>query len=423
MVFNTVWLSRSIRADFDTEMRRKADLASQVFGISIKQNLSSQPELQTALEDIIASSDESIINTSVAVQEGSAYRILASNDTSLINASINDVQFSQAMTFNNSVSSLVSNTADASVRAWRTVTPITDSDGKIIALSSVDISSAKSDELINKTLRQSFIVLIVTVFVVALLLANHFRFVEYAQLTKKLEEADRLKTDFLSVASHELKAPMSIIKGYISNVLDGTLGEVSDQIKDNLKIAFAQTDRLNNLVADLLNVSRIEQGEISFDIKAIEVTSVINPIIEQYRSKAKDKNIELNYEQPKEALYIQADQGRYQEIMTNLIDNAIKYSLKGVVTVRHESDNKTVKTRVRDNGIGLSAEERSNLFQRFYRARNEQTKDIGGTGLGLWIIKQYTQKMGGKIYADSLEGEGSEFTVELPRTNGPVDTT
>jgi signal transduction histidine kinase len=103
--------------------------------------------------------------------------------------------------------------------------------------------------------------------------------------------------------------------------------------------------------------------------------------------------------------------------MTNLIDNAWKYSVQGEITIRHDVTDKTVTTRVKDTGIGLSSQERDNLFQRFYRARNDQTKDIGGTGLGLWIIKQYIEKMNGTISVDSLQGVGSEFIVDLPRAS------
>ncbi|GAH02577.1 unnamed protein product, partial [marine sediment metagenome] len=96
------------------------------------------------------------------------------------------------------------------------------------------------------------------------------------------------------------------------------------------------------------------------------------------------------------------------------IDNAVKYSRKGTVTVTHAVEGDTLKTTVRDTGIGMSAKEREHLFQRFYRARNDKNRDIGGTGLGLWIIKQYIEAMDGSIYVDSLEGVGSEFTVEFP---------
>ena len=113
---------------------------------------------------------------------------------------------------------------------------------------------------------------------------------------------------------------------------------------------------------------------------------------------------------------ITADHGRILEIFTNLIDNAIKYSLKGEVTVTHSIEKDIVKTIVKDTGIGLSAKEREKLFSRFYRVQNEKTSAISGTGLGLWIIKQYIEAMKGKIYVDSLEGVGSSFTVEFPLT-------
>ena len=166
----------------------------------------------------------------------------------------------------------------------------------------------------------------------------------------------------------------------------------------------------------MLNVSRIEQGKVSYNLEAVNVSEIIVRVSRQYKERAKEKGLQLSYEVPQEDYIISVDRGRFLEIMTNLIDNAVKYSKKGTITVFHKVENDMIKTVVRDTGVGMSAKERENLFKRFYRIRNQETADISGTGLGLWIIKQYIEAMEGHIYVDSLQGVGSEFTVEFPLT-------
>ena len=414
IVINTLLVSRSVRDDFDTELRRKADLANSIFGSTVEQNLDDTEAIQKSL-DTITSAREDIASVLVVQPEAGEFRVLATDDETLKDTTISNLQFQLVMNREQSVAQLINRGEDETGRSWNVVTPIFNENQEVVALTSMDVSIAEAEEAISSTLSRSFIILFVTVFIVALLLANHFRFVEYAQLFQKVKEADQLKTDFLSVATHELKTPMSIIKGQISNVTDGIFGEVNDNIKEHLLDTINQTDRLNNLVQDLLDVSRIEQGKISFNIVQISPAKVINPLIEKFREKATEKDIKVAYEEIEGDAILLADEGRYQEIMTNLIDNAIKYSKEGSVVVRHEVKDKVIVTRVKDSGIGMSSKERARLFQRFYRIKNEKTKGIAGTGLGLWIIKQYIEKMGGKISVDSLEGVGTEFIVELPR--------
>lgn len=411
---NTLMFISAAKSDFDAELRRKADLASQVFGKSIVNQLDDQAQLQQTLEAVLAEREE-IENLSVLVPGEDGFDVVATNNLDAIDLVNKEIQYTVAEERNQSVATLINSSAVSSGRVWNIVSPVTDSSSEFVAITSIDVSLDEADAMTSSTFTRSFIVLAVTIVIVVLLLWNHFRFVERARLVSRLKEADQLKSDFLSVATHELKAPTSVIKGYTSNIMDGMFGEVNDKMKENLQEVLNQADRLNGLVKDLLNVSRIEQGRISVEAKPINPDEVIPKIVERYKKSAADKGLEIVYSVPASPLFIFADSGRYEEIMTNLIDNAVKYSLKGTVTISHSEEGDMVKSSVRDTGIGMSAKERDRLFSRFYRVRNDKTKSIGGTGLGLWIIKQYTEKMGGKIYVDSLEGVGTEFTVELPK--------
>jgi signal transduction histidine kinase len=256
---------------------------------------------------------------------------------------------------------------------------------------------------------------------IVLLLLNHFKFVQYAMLFRKLKEVDQLKNDFLSVATHELRAPMTVIKGSIENLVDGITGKVDERGKETLTTISAETDRLNGLVTDLLNVSRLEQGRISYKFETIDARDTCARLVEQFTAKAKSKGMEISYEKPETPATISVDSGRLIEIMTNLIDNAIKYSRKGTVVVSHKDDAEHVRISVRDTGIGIAAKDRERLFSRFYRVQTDETHGIPGTGLGLWIIKQYIESMHGTISVDSLEGVGTEFVVEFPRCMTATD--
>jgi signal transduction histidine kinase len=193
---------------------------------------------------------------------------------------------------------------------------------------------------------------------------------------------------------------------------------VDERGKQVLQAMFLETDRLNGLVNDLLNVSRIEQGRISYTYEVLDIREVIQTLVDQFGDKAHAKNLEISYAKPAAPVVINVDRGRMIEIMTNLIDNAIKYSQKGTVVVSHKDSKGTATVSVRDTGIGMSSKDRERLFSRFYRIKNDGTKGVPGTGLGLWIIKQYIESMKGSIAVESMEGVGSEFIVGFPLADG-----
>jgi len=441
---NTILFTNSARNDFDTELRRKADLANQVFGSVIRESLDRPAEIQTSLESIQSGADD-VTDIFVASYSDDRLIIIASSDLDRIGRDVtpdysrDDIQdeikkaesagdqdrvnilenlwqYRLVIQEELPIAKLVETTDKG--RVWTTLTPIFgDEDSEIVAITSMDVSLSEADALVAGSLQKSFYIMVATVIVTVLLLWDHFKFVEYAQLYKKLEEADQLKSDFLSVATHELKAPMSAIKGYVANVMDGTAGIISVEAMEQLNVVIQQTDRLNSLVQDLLNVSRIEQGHVEYKMEPVVAADIINPIISRYRERAENKGITIDYQEPAKGTKVFADAGRYEEIMTNLIDNAIKYSLKGKVTIAHNINSKNLETSVQDTGIGMSAAERDRLFQRFYRVRNEKTKDIGGTGLGLWIIKQYSEGMNGSVSVDSMKDSGTKFTISLKLPN------
>ncbi len=418
LAINTIILATSVRKDYDKELQSRAELANSSLSIAIRSDAEQQntEEIQNKIADVQFSQKE-LRNVTYVYRDNNSYSaVTADGDESEFSRS--DVtQYDIVYSRNRAVAKNLSARTDEGqrTRAWNVASPIVDDSGAVIGILASDMLTTDLDEKFDATLMRSIIIMILSALAVLALLINHFKFIGYANNLRKQKELNQTMGDFLSVATHELKAPMSIIKGYIANVVDGDYGKVAPKIVEQLNVASAQTDRLNELVQDLLNVSRVEQGRINYDIKPVNIGQVIELIVKNYQPEATKKDLKINYE-PMDNLFVEADAGRTQEIFTNLIDNAVKYSEKGEIVISHEVDGGSVITAVRDTGVGMTSDERKRLFQRFYRVKNEKTKNISGTGLGLWIIKQYIEKMGGKIEVDSLANSGSEFRVMLKKS-------
>ncbi len=417
VALNTILLVRSTRSAFNSELRRKADLVNAVIAEAAKTEvaLGNFQELDAKLQKL-EESQPAITATSIIREESGKLVIVASSKSASqeLDAST-ELQVKIASERRLPIAKFVNIRNDGQLaQAWNVATPAIDETGNVIAVVSSTILTTDAEEAIDKAFTTSFIVLLVSIVVIIVLLFRHFKLVGNIRLLARQKEINQTMSDFLSVATHELKAPTSIIKGYISNVMDGTFGPINEQIDNQLKTALSQTDRLNGLVQDLLNVSRIEQGRVAYNMTAVDSTKLLVMIIDNYKVFAADKSLELKLETTDTMPLLKCDEGRLQEIFTNLIDNAIKYTKEGSVTITQKAETDSVVTTIKDTGFGMSPDARKRLFQRFYRVQTENTKGISGTGLGLWIIKQYIEAMGGTIEVESMEGVGSEFIVSMP---------
>ncbi len=232
-----------------------------------------------------------------------------------------------------------------------------------------------------------------------------------------LKELEQLKDEFVFIAAHELKTPVAAIKGYLSLILDGTTGALNDTAREYLEKVIASNQRLIQLVNDLLEVARSQAGRLTIKVAPIAITPSIRAVIDELKSLADAQSVTVAYDPPADLPNVLADTDRVKEVMVNLIGNAIKYmGGAGTITVSHEIDpqNKMLVTHVTDTGLGMSQEEQEKLFQKFYRVQNEKTRDIAGTGLGLFIVKEIIEKMSGTIWAVSEPGKGSTFSFTLP---------
>jgi signal transduction histidine kinase len=234
------------------------------------------------------------------------------------------------------------------------------------------------------------------------------------ELSEKLEDLDKRKDEFLSVAAHELRAPMTAIKGYLSMVIEGDGGKLTPQDEDFIKEAINGNERLIRLVNNLLNISRIEEGRLTFEMGDVHLIEVAKIVRDDYKSQAEEKGLkfEIEIHGLKDNVYV--DKDRVFEVISNLVSNAIKYTDKGSVTIRITNpSSEKIRLEVIDTGPGISEEDSKRLFEKFYRA-NASTGKVLGTGLGLYISKLLVEKFKGKIGFKSEVGKGSTFWFELP---------
>src|SRR3989339_27191 len=230
----------------------------------------------------------------------------------------------------------------------------------------------------------------------------------------QLQELDKQKTEFLSIASHQLRTPLSILKGYIELIKDGGYGKVT---KDTIKILGNMDDsneHLIKLVDDFLNISRIEQGRVKYNFADFDVTHMIDGVVFELDKRAQDKGLQLKWTE-KNSHNIVGDEEKIRHVIFNFIDNAIKYTDDGNILVNIGLDAGGLKITVNDHGFGFDRVDEANFFQKFYRGENVKNTNVTGTGLGLFVCKKFIEAHGGKVWARSPGlGKGSEFGFWLP---------
>jgi PAS domain S-box-containing protein len=230
-----------------------------------------------------------------------------------------------------------------------------------------------------------------------------------------LKEINKIKSQFVSMVAHELRAPMAAIKGWLEVVLSGEAGGDAEQNKQWLQRAMDRSDSLLALVNDLLVINRMEAGKIAQKMESVRINDIINKIMDFLKPEAEKRKVSIQAELSEELPSIQADVRDMEKLFTNLISNAIKYNRKnGFVTINGKVEGSLVRYDVKDTGIGISAEDLSHIFDDFYRADDERTKKISGTGLGLTIAKKIVNSHFGRIEVESEPEKGSVFSVFLP---------
>ena len=250
--------------------------------------------------------------------------------------------------------------------------------------------------------------------------------VVFRDITKEKAE-EREQAEFISTASHEMRTPVASIEGYLGLALNPATAHIDEKARDFITKAHESAQHLGRLFQDLLDISKVEDGRMKNNPKIINVNEFLKDIFDGLATKASEK--QLNYifmpdivgESKEKSLqpifYANIDPDHFREVVSNLIENAIKYTPSGEVVVNITGDDKQISISVKDSGIGIPTEDIPHLFQKFYRVDNSDTREIGGTGLGLYLSRRLAEAMSGNLRVESKYKEGSTFYLEIPRMN------
>lgn len=238
---------------------------------------------------------------------------------------------------------------------------------------------------------------------------------------ERLKELDKMKSEFVSLATHQIRAPLTSIKGYISLIQEGDYGPVTKEVTGALDIIMQSAVNLVTIVNDFLDVSRIELGRMKYDYTDFDVQELVQQVVTEYKPNVQRKGLIMDYNFDASKQYkVHADRGKIKQVIGNILDNSIKYTLQGFVKVELGFSPVTpnnIRVKIFDSGVGIPTATLPKLFQKFTRAENANDANILGTGLGLYVAKQMIDAHNGKVWAESEgQGKGAQFYIELPVT-------
>ncbi len=250
--------------------------------------------------------------------------------------------------------------------------------------------------------------------VVAVALDKAYLYKALQDANEKLKSLDKLKTEFLSLASHQLRSPITAIKGYTSMLLENSYGAITETQHEPISRIFQSSLNLANVVEDLLDVAKIEQGGMQYAFQDVDLELITSALYNEFSLTAKSKGLELSYDHDSaKPCMVNADPVKFRQVVLNLLDNSIKYTEKGFVKLSIKKEGSEAVISITDSGIGMSPQTKEKLFGKFNRGEGEKM-NAGGSGLGLYLVKQIVEAHKAKISADSPGvGQGATFTVKM----------
>jgi signal transduction histidine kinase len=417
VILNTWMFSISFRETIDQSLQDKAVGIGESFNAGVSDKLNSPDSLQLFINEW-ATYNNDTKSLDVFYRDNDAFKLVATmNNSDNLGKTDNSLVYNISWNDNwPSAQKIYESDGKTDYRYWLVVMPLKDLSGQKQALLSMKLSADSINTIMAVVLGKSYWVLLLSIVFIVLLLLVNSRLFEYSILYNKIKEVDAMKDEFISMASHELRTPVTVIRGYATMMLEEApkLG-VNAEAKEYLSIIDITSERLNNLIEDLLNVSRIEQGRLKMEIKDMEIWSLVEETIKEMKIQADAKGLVLSCSlEPNTKSLISADKDRLKQVLINIIGNSIKYTPSGSVEVKLLNRDNNLVLMIKDTGIGMTAKEREHLFEKFYRVKSKKTEDIIGTGLGLWITKQIIELMKGTIMIDSMENVGTQVTLEFP---------
>lgn len=359
----------------------------------------------------LAELNPTIVDFVLVVPSGSEWTILVSLAEAQTGTKLLGYDFLLSLAEADPARSFTIEEARSGERFFRTARAVTSAEGDFMGIALTRQTLSEADRSIANSIRSGLYVLVGILALLLFLFFHHARIIDYTALYRRLQEVDHLKDDFLSMASHELRTPLTVIRGYVDE-LKGAFKPEDTAHAQLLQRIDQSASALTALIADMLDVARLQQGRMSFTFSTVDPKLLIMDVCDSLQVKAREKKLSL--ECAVENAKIRIDPERMRQVLVNLVGNAIKYSDAGTISVRGTIEQEYFVLRVSDTGIGMTADEQTQLFSKFYRAGEERIRKETGTGLGLWITKQLVEAMSGHIAVESIKGVGSHFILSFP---------
>jgi PAS domain S-box-containing protein len=229
------------------------------------------------------------------------------------------------------------------------------------------------------------------------------------------KEIERMKTEFVSISAHQLRTPLSAIKWTLKMFLDGDLGELTKEQREFLEKTYQSNERMINLINDLLNVTRIEEGRFLYKPVLADIVPICQSVIDSYKDEIEKRNLKFKFKKPKELPKVRVDIEKISLAIQNLLENAIRYNkFGGEIEMVLKEKEKEIEFSIKDTGIGIPKDQQNRVFTKFFRGSNAMKMETEGSGLGLFITKNIIEAHGGRIWFESEEGKGTTFYFTLP---------
>ncbi len=393
----------------DRIQKERIGLMQDTFASILYSNNFKTQKVQKEIERI-TNANPDLLDFRVVKAEGKDMRIIAASSPELIdtNDQYVDLYRNAAVRLDES---LIFEVRTNEGRTWLTYRALENESGDLYFIYT-KVSLTAVDSLFKRTERQALYSLgFIYLFILALAYW-HIKLTDYRFMYLKVQKANEMKDLFTNMIAHELRAPLTAIRGYASMIDESTQDPEQQKYARRIKDS---SERLLSIVNDLLDVARIQSGKLSVENEVFDVSEVVMTVTDELHISAQEKNIKLSHSGAIDTHLIEGDRKRLHQALTNLVSNAIKYTQDGAIEITIEEKVTTVEIRVKDTGMGISAEDQKKLFAPFFRVKNDDVSKITGTGLGMWITKQLIELMGAKIGVESIKGVGTHVVVKLKK--------
>lgn len=369
------------------------------------------PETMQAELDQITAQNPDITNFAVLSLTSGEPIVVAAVDRSQIGATSTYSDFMRHSAAN-SYDSLIYPLQTSEGRVWSTYRSIERSPGQFYFIYT-EHSLIAIDNVFRANEQIAYVSLIYVYVFLMILAYWHIRMTDYRYLYVKAQQSIDTKDQFMNIMAHELRAPLTAMRGYASLIYESP--NVPQDARTHATNINDATERLIAIVNDMLDVARIQSGKMAVAAEATDVTQVVGAVVRELSVSASEKGVNLSVEAPETAIVITSDAKRLHQAITNLVSNAIKYTPQGSITLELKELYNKVEIRIKDTGTGISHEDQQKLFAPFFRVTSDSVKKITGSGLGMWITKQFIELMGGTVAVESIKGVGTHLVVELPK--------